>query len=151
MPKPIVGANLASATPTGEAPRIKRRGLGKTGSTNTSIVPWLGQEFLAKIDAAALLAGRRAEFGKRVFGRDQDESRLAVQHTLARCLDDRGARASAADPAFLYRAVRPDQSFGARLRGGDGDGANDGGECERLAPGLTQCRLLEDAHYILSR
>jgi hypothetical protein len=61
------------------------------------------------------------------------------------------ARASAANPAFLDRAIRPDQGLGARLRGGDGDGANDGGERERLALGLTQRGLLEHAHYILAR
>ena len=126
--------------------RARQNGLDEDVHRSLARTGILGEE-----DAAALLAGRRAKFGKRVFGRDRDESRLAVSHALARRLDDRGARAAAADPAFLDRAVRPDQGFRARFRGGDGDRADDGGERERLALGLTQSGLLEHAHYILAR
>ena len=70
-----------------------------------SIVPWLGQEFLAKNDAAAFFARRDAVRVQQFLRRDGDQPRFAVGERLTRRLQHRGARAAAADPAFRDRAV----------------------------------------------
>ena len=54
---------------------MRRRGLGKTGSTKTSIVPWLGQEFFAKktpprSSPAAAPSSASASFGAMETRRD---------------------------------------------------------------------------------
>ena len=46
--KPIEGASLATATATSEAPKIKRRGLGRTASTKTSSFPGSGRNLAKK-------------------------------------------------------------------------------------------------------
>ena len=148
--KPKAGAIAASATATGEAPRIRSLGFGSTGSTKMSIVPWLGQAFLAN-RRRLVLARRDAERVEPVLRRDRDQSRSAVDQALPRRLHHRGARASAADPAFLDRAVPRDQRLGPRLGGGDRQGANDGRHGEGFAFGFMRGGAFENAHQSLAR
>ena len=73
------------------------------------------------------------------------EPRAAVDEALFGRLDDRGARAAAADPALFNHPVGPDERFRAGLRRGDGDGAHDGRKRKSLAFGLPLGGAFEHA------
>ena len=142
--KPSRRARSARATATGLDPQTTISGRGSTGSTKMSIVPWLGHMFFDEANALPLLAGRDALRLQHVGRLDRDEPRLPVGERLARRLHHRGAGAAAADPAFRHRPVGQDDRLRAGLGGGDGDGADDGRQRERLALRLQRGDAFED-------
>ena len=107
-------------------------GCGSTGSTKMSIVPLLGHMLLAKRMPSAALAGLDAEF--RVAGPAAAPTPIrgcAIGERLARRLQHRTARTTAADPAFATSgAFRCDDRLRAGLRGRHRDRPHYGREHE---------------------
>src|SRR5262249_36580994 len=144
--KPIRRPSSAIATATGLDPHTTICGCGSTGSTKTSMVPWLGQRLLAKRTPARSSpaarpwscsgAGGGPLVRQRVGGRHRARRGLAVGGRLVRGLEPRRGGAATADPALGDRSVRQDHRLGAGLGGGGGDGTHHRRQRERLAFGL---------------
>ena len=101
----------ASATATGEAPRIKQRGLRQNRFDENIHRPLAWAGVIGVEDAAAILARPDAEIGEQILRRDGDEARLVRPTCDWRAAFSTAARAQ--PPPIQPSAIEPSAPISA--------------------------------------